>query len=390
MYAAVKIFLEKMKVVWIVSNFPSRQNSVAGLFYKRMVNGISELGVEVSVVAPKPVRNISDFWKLINGITEKSIDRFVTIYRPCYLPIPFGLFLNLKLKLIESVVYRCLKGTSITFELVHSFYAFPWGSVGLCISKKLDIPLFVTCVGSDINFDIFNSRLIKVKVAKIVKSSKVISVSHEIKSIIEENFTLRENVSVIYDGLDFGSFPRTLQHTPKNSIVLGFAGELTLRKGCDVLIEMIVQLGQNVHWRIVGEGPYYERLSKYSNVSMLGKIAPEDVLKFYQSLSLFVFPSKSEGIPNVLKEAAFYSVPIVASRLPGIVELTDGGHLANLVSDFNCGASFTKSVKESLSNIDNEKKRAEKLKIFVTENFNVNLSAKQLLREYNSILKNQV
>jgi glycosyltransferase involved in cell wall biosynthesis len=378
-----------MKVIWIVSNFPDGTNSFAGVFYKRMVDGIFDLGVEVYVIAPKPARNISDLWKLIRVTTEKSNSGYITIYRPYYLPIPFGLFLNLKLKLIEAIVYRCLKGIKIDFDLVHSFYAFPWGNVGIFISKKFNIPSVVTFVGDDINFDIYISRFIKRSVSEIVRYSKVITVSNEIKSIVEKNFTLRDNISVIYDGLDFNSFPTTQKTNPNNSIILGFVGELTSRKGCDVLLELIVQFGQNVQWRIVGEGPYFARLSKFTNVFMLGKIAPVDVLRFYQSLSIFVFPSKSEGIPNVLKEAAFYSVPIVASRLPGIVELTDGGDLANLVSDFNSASSFTKSIKDTLSRMDYEKKRAERLKVFVIKNFSIRNSSERLIGEYNSIFYNQ-
>jgi glycosyltransferase involved in cell wall biosynthesis len=38
-----------------------------------------------------------------------------------------------------------------------------------------------------------------------------------------------------------------------------------------------------------------------------------------------VIPSRSEGMPNVLLEAAWFRVPVVASRVGGIPDMMNGG-----------------------------------------------------------------
>ena len=58
----------------------------------------------------------------------------------------------------------------------------------------------------------------------------------------------------------------------------------------------------------------------------------EDVASFFPALDLFVFPSLSgEGSPAVLKEAMACGVPVVASEISGVREVTRPGEEGILV-----------------------------------------------------------
>lgn len=48
-----------------------------------------------------------------------------------------------------------------------------------------------------------------------------------------------------------------------------------------------------------------------------------DVLRFLQHCDVMLFPSKWEGLPGVLLEAASVGLPVVASDLPGVEEIAD-------------------------------------------------------------------
>jgi glycosyltransferase involved in cell wall biosynthesis len=93
---------------------------------------------------------------------------------------------------------------------------------------------------------------------------------------------------------------------------------------------------------IVGEGPEGSHLRSISSdmerVTFFG--ATEDVLKFYQTADVFVFPSMKEGFPNVLLEAMSCGLPCIASDIGGVTEL---------ISDDREGFIVPKGSSEKLS-----------------------------------------
>jgi glycosyltransferase involved in cell wall biosynthesis len=71
-------------------------------------------------------------------------------------------------------------------------------------------------------------------------------------------------------------------------------------------------------FRIAGEGPLALELTRRAateelkNVEFLGLLKPEMLRDEYQSADLFLFPSKWEGSPKVILEAAACGLPVIA------------------------------------------------------------------------------
>ncbi len=104
-------------------------------------------------------------------------------------------------------------------------------------------------------------------------------------------------------------------------------------KGHEEVIKVTAELkkhGLNVKTRFVGDGPSrenYLQLAKAlgidNDVEFLGFVQRDNLSMLLRDSNLFLFPSKTEGLPKVVIEAMASSIPCVASRVGGIPELLD-------------------------------------------------------------------
>ena len=98
---------------------------------------------------------------------------------------------------------------------------------------------------------------------------------------------------------------------------------------------------KEIHLTIVGEGPYrneLERITQDSNadamVSFCGFKKKEDLIPYYQNADIFILPSLSEGMPNVVLEAMASGLPVVMTPCGGSKELIDDNGFVVDIEDF--------------------------------------------------------
>lgn len=136
----------------------------------------------------------------------------------------------------------------------------------------------------------------------------------------------RERVHVIRNGIDTTVFSPRGPHARVDGrpLRIGAVGRLVPVKGFDVLVEAARRLSGTLdaEYVVVGEGPEREALERRAvglPVTFPGeRREPAAVAEFLRTLDVFVLPSRSEGLPNVVLEAAACGVPVVATRAPGI------------------------------------------------------------------------
>ena len=93
--------------------------------------------------------------------------------------------------------------------------------------------------------------------------------------------------------------------------------------------------GRRVSLTIVGDGPYRGELEKITSeseagsyVSFVGKKNKEELYRYYSTADLFILPSESEGMPNVVLEAMAMGLPILMTPCGGSKELvTENGRI---------------------------------------------------------------
>ncbi len=112
------------------------------------------------------------------------------------------------------------------------------------------------------------------------------------------------------------------------------AGRLDRQKGFDLLIDACAEVPREVV--IAGDGPDRDALAQQAaavgtRLTLLGQVDRSKMQARLREAALVVAPSRAEGMSNVLLEALATGCPVVASRIPGNVDLVEHGKSGLLV-----------------------------------------------------------
>jgi len=125
---------------------------------------------------------------------------------------------------------------------------------------------------------------------------------------------------------------------PRDALVLGFIGRVTRHKGVLDLVEAYRILASgfpDLHLILVGEleppipQGFLSFVSAHPCVHNVG--FQRDVIPFLASMDIVIHPSHREGLPTVPIEAAAMELPVVATRIPGNVDVVLDGVTGILV-----------------------------------------------------------
>jgi glycosyltransferase involved in cell wall biosynthesis len=121
------------------------------------------------------------------------------------------------------------------------------------------------------------------------------------------------------------------------------------RKGVDILIRSFNQISKqypDMSLRIVGYcpdlGPYRKLAGGNDRISFHPGVPHEQALSLIANCTLFVLPSRAEGVPRALIEAMAARKPVVATRVDGIPCLIQDGSNGLLVDPDNVNDLATK------------------------------------------------
>jgi glycosyltransferase involved in cell wall biosynthesis len=142
---------------------------------------------------------------------------------------------------------------------------------------------------------------------------------------------------------------RPVPEPPAPPVIAGYAGRMLADKGVATLVEAQQQLrrrGVDLELRLAG-APDPENPSSIDagtlaawhglpGIRWLGQV--DDIRRFWEAAHIAVLPSRREGLPKSLLEAAALGRPLIASDVPGCREIAQEGVNALLVPPDDVGA----------------------------------------------------
>jgi len=170
------------------------------------------------------------------------------------------------------------------------------------------------------------------------KTKRYIVVSKTIQFYLYRSGVSQEKIDLIRNAIsiknNFSLQPEVFRENlgiPSNGILCVAVGRLVWAKGFEDLISafsIVASKFDNVYTVIIGDGILFDRLQKQikdsqlsNRVFLLGFKSREEVLEILNCSNIFIMPSRSEGLPFALLEAAAVGMPIVATRCGGITEV---------------------------------------------------------------------
>ena len=135
--------------------------------------------------------------------------------------------------------------------------------------------------------------------SKVLKwADKLTTDSKTVKNIYKEKLGI--NFEFLYAPLDIAKF-NNIQQIPKKENQIVYIGRDSYEKGIDIL--------KKIENEVNGKVVYCTELKW------------EDAMNHLKASSIIVIPSRMESIPQVIKEAFYLKVPIIATNVGGIPEL---------------------------------------------------------------------
>ncbi|MFW9971986.1 MAG: glycosyltransferase family 4 protein [Candidatus Odinarchaeota archaeon] len=175
----------------------------------------------------------------------------------------------------------------------------------------------------------------------------------------------------------------------KDDRIILYIGYVNPRKGIDTIIEIVNLLKFNdekIKCIIVGDGPNRKNYEKQVKKKKLNdKIIftgfRKDVHNFYIEADLFLFPSRGEGLAGVIMESMIYGVPIIASKIPGNMDL-----IKDKENGFLCEMENPKDYKDKiitlLKDSNLQKKFINKSREIIKDKFSWDKNIKEFLKLY--------
>ncbi len=284
----------------------------------------------------------------------------ITVFSECANE-QFERALWLKLSYLKNV--RALKRAISLFapDILHAFYASSYGLLGALSGFH---PFFISVLGSDML--LFPKSFIGNKIlAYNLKKADLCIVSSRLLEKAAKDYSPSRLVRIPF-GVDTELF-KSAERKGKQGIVIGTVKALEDVYGIDVLIKAFAIISKehpklDIQLNIVGEGSrkvflmdLIQKEQIENKVLFINPVPQQELPALYRSFHIAAFLSHSESFGVAVLEAQACALPVVVSKVGGLMEVTENRKTALWVEPDNAQDAAEKIYRL----IINEKLRKE-------------------------------
>ena len=285
-------------------------------------------------------------------------------------------------------------------EVIHLFglfSVFSLGSMGVIHGKK---NLVISVWGSDVvsagNKDSLKINLIKKFILNC--GDRLIATSDYLAAETKKYLNPNKDVDVLPWGVDLDVFYPHAKKSNNGTVRIGFAKRLNRLYGPDTLLQAFQYALRNSQkkllLKIAGEGPLESELKHQAaemginnSIEWIGWLdRDEDMKEFYNSIDIFIMPSRRESFGVAAVEASASGLPVIASRFGGIPEVIIENETGLLV-DSEDSIGFGRALLKLTNDDKLRQKMGVKGRKRAEIEFNWNITIQKMLEIYQQVQK---
>jgi glycogen(starch) synthase len=226
-----------------------------------------------------------------------------------------------------------------------AFFGVPGGPAGWLLKALSGVPYVVSLRGGDVpgfQYDgiaLFH-RLAGPVIGFLWRRAAAVVANSDGLAGLARRFAPDVPVTVVPNGVDAALFrPADAPSLPSSApLRLLVVGRLVRQKGVDLILEAMARTPVPLDLTVVGDGgvrPALEAqvaaLGLGERVRFAGWLERTALPDAYRAADLFVFPSRDEGMPNVVLEAMASGLPVAATDIAGNRDLVVDGETGFLL-----------------------------------------------------------
>jgi glycosyltransferase involved in cell wall biosynthesis len=285
-------------------------------------------------------------------------------------------------------------------DIFHLFGLFSVFSLGTMILINNLNNLVVSLWGSDVvaASDVESYKDLYIKKYLLNKADHLIAVSEYLKQETKKYLYNPKEIEVVPWGINSSHFYPKVRHNNQKVIKLGFAKKLHKLSGPDVALKAFKyaceRFNNKLLLRIAGDGPMISHLKNEAakmgiadHIEWIGWLASTKSLReFYQSIDVFLMPSRRESYGVAALEAGASGLPVVASNFGGIPEIVIHGETGLLVTSENW-VEFGEAILTLAKNQELRIKMGRNARLRAENEFNWDFSLSKMVKIYNQLIK---
>jgi teichuronic acid biosynthesis glycosyltransferase TuaC len=388
----------KMNIVFLTPCFPSETDPYPGVFIKKIASSLKTNQINITVIHPIPCLNafrriLPKSLRQLADLPFKTVtEDGIAVYRPRYLTFPKSTVFGYTHISIIHTIDRLLRTLNLNPTIIHGHFLYPLGLCAARLAKRYHAHSVASIRGDDINCIPRFLGLARKRVEEALSSCDALtSVSYALAKKARQ-YT-KKDIAVIYNGTNISKTPslggdnyvrRELKIAQEAFMVL-FVGALTESKGFHLIIDAArTLLPEDITFVLAGPPTNASRVDMPSNCLVLGTLNTAEICQLMRAANVLILPSRREGMPNVLVEAASLGLPIVAANVGGVAELID--QTTGILLENNTSTELIQAILAVKCNYLDAQKRAENAKRRAEHLFDLDTNAKQLIALYEGLV----
>lgn len=343
------------KICFITNGYPTKEDP-SYAFIRPVVEGLADLGMECSVIAPqsatgsilnKKKRRPNVWVDMSKGGNQ------IMIYQPkCFTVSNMRLFgYHLSTILRDFAIQKCFKRNKIAADVLYGHF-WDCGISAAKLAKKNAINNVVVASGES-KIRVFQyykgtdiDRYLPFIKGTICVSTKNLDESRNAGLLIHNPETI-----VLPNAVDNAQFYKMSKNAAREKlgikredIIAVFVGAFSERKGILRVVEAAEQVNE-LKLILIGNG---EQKPVSERVLFSGRVPHGEIVTYLNAADMFVLPTLAEGCCNAIVEAMACGLPVVSSNLPFNDDiLTDENSIRIDPKDIDAIAEAMKRLKDN-------------------------------------------